>query len=88
MKILDVLHNVDDLLGHCMTREAGFAASTEGNLARSDGEKSMIFTDLHIFPRFDFGAALADDDSAWFCGGTVSELNAQIFWVRIVEVFR
>ena len=84
----EVLNNVRDCLGHDATGEARFAARTEGDRAGGESEEGMVAPDRNILTRFNLRAALSDDDHAGARLCAVGELNAEVFRIRSIKIFR
>src|ERR1700749_2095584 len=81
-----VLDNVRDLLEHDAAVEGSLALGAEGDRTGSHREERVVLAHADVLARLYLGAALADDDHAGPCSCTVSELNAEIFRVRVAQV--
>jgi hypothetical protein len=81
------LDNVRDFLLHNAAGEAGLAAGAVGDVPGGEGEECVVAADCYIFPCLYFCAALADDNHSGARRRAIGELYAEIFWIRITQVF-
>ncbi len=67
--------------------EITLALRGEFNEACDFREEGVVAADADVFASHDLRAALADDDFADRDGSTIRALNAEVFRIRIVQVF-
>lgn len=70
-----------DLLALHLAIIASLAHACERDLAGRRSIEGVVLTNAHVLTSFNLRTALADDDLAWACRRTVSQLNAEIFRV-------
>lgn len=76
-----VCDNIDDFDEASGAVVADFFGSGEFNRAFDYRVKSIIGTFADALARDEFGASLADDNTARFSGFSVGKLDSQIFWL-------
>lgn len=72
-------------MGDCFADDLAVVAAKalvgERDLAFAGGEERVVAADFYIFPRFNLGAALANDDHAGARRRAVSKLHPEVLRV-------